>query len=57
MCVFAAFFVFSNRKTEMDIVIIFVFVFFIKMKAWAEEKTSLIERIRKSSVWDTKSKE
>jgi len=43
---------------EMNVLVIFVFMFYVRMTEWAKEETPmLIEQIRNSNVWRTKSKE
>jgi hypothetical protein len=49
--------VFSDRKTEVDIVFSFLFLLCVRMTEWIKEKTlSLIEQIT-SKVWDIEFKE
>jgi len=43
---------------EMAVLVIFVFMFYVRMTEWAKEETLiLIQQIRNSNVWSTKSKE
>jgi len=43
---------------EMGDLVIFIFMFYVRMTEWAKEETlMLIEQIRKSNVWSSNLKE